>query len=78
VPRGKYVAILPEKPKEREQARRPEYKTCKFTTEAIIADGIGKGEVRKVCANPACPIHHPKKQQTNVDASFKAQQEKER
>ena len=72
VPRGKYIAILPEKPKGKEQARRPEYKTCKFTIEAIIADGIGKGEVRNACANPACPIHHPKKQQTNVDASFKA------
>jgi len=78
VPRGKYVAIAPEKPKDKEQAQRPQYKTCKFTTEAIIADGDGKGEVHKVCANPACPIHHPKKQQPNPDASYKAQQDKER
>jgi ParB family transcriptional regulator, chromosome partitioning protein len=78
VPRGKYIAIAPEKPKDKEQAQRPQYKTCKFTTEAIIADGDGKGEVQRVCANPACPIHHPKKQQPNVDASFKAQQDKER
>jgi ParB family chromosome partitioning protein len=78
VPRGKYIAIAPEKPKDKEQAQRPQYKTCKFTTEAIIADGDGKGEVHRVCANPACPVHHPKKQQPNVDASFKAQQDKER
>jgi ParB family chromosome partitioning protein len=79
VPRGKYIAIAPEKPKDKEQAQRPQYKTCKFTTEAIIADGDGKGEVHRVCANPACPIHHPKKQQQpNADASFKAQQDKER
>ena len=79
VPRGRYVAIVSEKPKDKEQAQRPQFKTCKFTTEAIIADGDGKGEVHKVCANPACPIHHPKKQQqSNVDASFKAQQDKER
>jgi ParB family transcriptional regulator, chromosome partitioning protein len=78
VPHGKYIAIAPEKPKDKEQAQRPQYKTCKFTTEAIIADGDGKGEVHRVCANPACPIHHPKKQQPNVDASFKAQQDKER
>jgi ParB family transcriptional regulator, chromosome partitioning protein len=79
VPRGKYVAIASEKPKDKEQAQRPQYKTCKFTTEAIIADGDGKGEVHKVCANPACPIHHPKKQQQpNADASYKAQQDKER
>jgi ParB family chromosome partitioning protein len=79
VPRGKYVAIASEKPKDKEQAQRPQYKTCKFTTEAIIADGDGKGEVHKVCANPSCPIHHPKKhQQPNADASYKAQQDKER
>ncbi|MBB5064983.1 ParB/RepB/Spo0J family partition protein [Granulicella mallensis] len=78
VPRGKYVAITGEKPKDKEQAQRPQYKTCKYTTEAIIAEGDGKGEVQKVCANPACPIHHPKKQQSNVDASYKVRQEKER
>jgi ParB family chromosome partitioning protein len=78
VPRGKYIAIALEKPKDKEQAQRPQYKTCKFTAEAIIADGDGKGEVQRVCANPACPVHHPKKQHPNVDASFKAQQDKER
>jgi len=78
VPRGKYVAIASEKPKDKEQAQRPQYKTCKFTTEAIIADGDGKGEVHKVCANPVCPVHHPKKQPHNADASYKAQQDKER
>jgi len=78
VPRGKYVAIAPEKPKDKEQAQRPQYKTCRFITEAIIADGEGKGEVHKVCANPACTIHHPKKQSHNADASFKAEQEKQR
>lgn len=78
VPRGKYVAIAPEKPKDKEQAQRPQYKTCRYITEAIIADGEGKGTTHKVCANPACPIHHPKKQPHNADASFKAQQEKQR
>ena len=39
-----------------------------------------KGEVRKVCANPDCPIHHPKKQQRRADpdATTKAAQEKQR
>lgn len=80
VPRGRYVAIHEEKPKDKEQAQRPEYKTCRFTTEAIIADGEGKGTTHKVCANPDCPIHHPKKQngRSHVDASFKAEQEKRR
>ncbi len=44
VSRGKYVAVAWEKPKEKKQAQRPQYKTCKFATEAIIADGDGKGE----------------------------------
>ena len=35
--------------------------------------------MRKVCANPDCPVHHPKKQRTeHADAAFKAQQEKRR
>jgi ParB family chromosome partitioning protein len=77
--RSQYVAIQEVKPKDKEQAQRPEFKTCKFTTEAIIAEGAGKGMTHKVCANPVCPIHHPKKQKPqNADASFKAQQEKER
>jgi ParB family chromosome partitioning protein len=49
-------------------------------TEAIVTEGSEKGEMRKVCANPDCPVHHPKKQQhrTQPDAAFKAQQEKQR
>jgi ParB family chromosome partitioning protein len=79
IPRSQYTAIQEEKPKDKEQAKRPEYKTCKFTTEAIIAEGSGKGTTHKVCANPDCAIHHPKKQQPkNADASYKADQEKER
>jgi ParB family chromosome partitioning protein len=78
LPRSQYVAIQEEKPKDKDEAKRPQFKTCKFTTEAIIADGQGKGEIHKVCANPDCPIHHQKKQPSKPDASFKAQQEKER
>ena len=80
VPRGKYVEIRQEKPKNKYQQEAPEYKTCKFVTEAIVADGSEKGELRKVCANPDCPVHHPKKQQRRVqaDAAKKAAQEMQR
>jgi ParB family chromosome partitioning protein len=55
-------------------------KTCRYVAEAIVTEGSEKGELRKVCANPECPLHHPKKQQqrTQSDAAFKAQQEKQR
>jgi ParB family chromosome partitioning protein len=80
VPRGQYVEIRQDKPKNKYQQEAPEYKTCKYVTEAIVADGTEKGELRKVCANPDCPVHHPKKQQRRVqaDAAEKAAQEKQR
>jgi ParB family chromosome partitioning protein len=56
----------------------PEFKTCKYTTEAIVADGIDKGEMRKVCTEPTCPVHRPKKHTAKADANFKAEQEKRR
>ena len=79
VPRNQYVEIRQEKPKNKYQQDAPEFKTCKYTTEAIVADGTDKGEIRKVCANPDCPVHHPKKQQRRVqpDAAEKAAQKKQ-
>jgi hypothetical protein len=76
--RSKYVEINPEKPDTPEKAKWPEFKTCKFTTEAIVSEGIDKGELRKVCTEVDCTIHHPKKQPTKADASFKAEQDKHR
>lgn len=78
LPRNKYVAIRDEKPKNKEEAQRPEYKTCKYTAEAIITEGSEKGEIHKVCAHPDCTVHHPKRQQHRADASLKAEQDKER
>ena len=78
IPRNKYVEIRGEKPTGKHQRDWPEYKTCKFMTEAIVTDGSEKGDIRKVCANPDCPIHHAKKRQAKPDAAFKAQQDKQR
>ena len=78
ITRSKYVEIRPGKPDNAEKAKRPEFKTCKHTTDAIVADGSDKGELRKVCTEPTCPIHHPKKPDSKADASFKAEQEKRR
>jgi ParB family chromosome partitioning protein len=80
LPRNKYTEIRSEKPTTKEEAVRPEFKTCKYTTEAIVSDGIDKGEIRKVCTESNCPVHHPKKrpQQITDDAKWKAEQEKQR
>lgn len=80
IPRNGYVEIRREKPTNKYQREAPEFKTCKYVTEAIVSEGTEKGEMRKVCANPDCPVHHPKKPQRhgNADAQFKAQQEKQR
>ena len=78
VTRSKYVEIRPDKPDTPDKAKWPEYKTCKYTTEAIVSDGIDKGEMRKVCTEADCTIHHPKKQPTKADANFKTEQEKRR
>lgn len=80
VPRSQYVEIRQEKPKNKYQQDALEYKSCKYATEAIVADGSEKGELRKVCVQSDCPVHHPKKQQRRerADAAFKAEQEKRR
>ena len=78
LPRNKYTALAEEKPRNKDEAQRPEYKTCKFTTEAIITEGSGKGTTHKVCANPECPVHHPKKKASREDEAWKAQQDKQR
>jgi len=83
LPRNKYVAIREDKPEDKARAQWPEYKTCKFVTEAIVTEGHGQGTIQKVCTNADCPVHHPKpKKQTphNVadDAKWKAEQEKRR
>jgi ParB family chromosome partitioning protein len=80
LPRNKYTAIRDDKPKSNDEAKRPEFKVCKFATDAIITEGSDVGTLHKVCANPACPVHHPKKANgaSANDAQFKAEQDKRR
>lgn len=79
LPRNRYTEIRAEKPADREQAKRPEFKSCKFTTEAIVTDGTEVGSLRKVCTNAACSVHHPQPQRNDRDEEkWKAEQEKRR
>jgi ParB family chromosome partitioning protein len=76
IPRNKYTEVR--KPASKEEAKRPEFKVCKYTAEAIITEGSGVGTVHKVCANPSCPVHHPKPQASRDDEKSKAEREKQR
>ncbi|WP_213803186.1 ParB/RepB/Spo0J family partition protein [Granulicella sp. dw_53] len=78
LPRNKYTAIRDDKPKSTDEAKRPEFKVCKFTTEAIITEGSDAGTIHKVCANPSCPVHHPKQRSDRDEQRWKAEQEKQR
>ena len=78
LPRNKYTAIREERPTSKDDAKRPEYKQCKYTTEAIITEGSDIGTVHKVCANMNCPVHHLKQTDGRDDAKWKAEQEKQR
>jgi len=78
LPRNKYTAIRDDKPKSKDDAKRPEYKVCKFTTEAIVTEGTDVGTVHKVCANPSCAVHHPKPLTSREDEKWKAEHEKRR
>jgi hypothetical protein len=47
LPRNRYTEIRAEKPTTKEAAIRPEFKTCKYISEAIVSEGIDKSELRK-------------------------------
>ena len=78
LPRNKYTAIRDERPTSKDEAKRPEYKECKYTTEAIITEGNDVGTIHKVCPNMNCPVHHPKQISGRDEAKWKAEQEKQR
>jgi ParB family transcriptional regulator, chromosome partitioning protein len=78
IPRNQYTVIRDEKPKTKEEAKRPEFKVCKYTSEAIITEGNDVGTVHKVCVNPACPVHHPKGPNNREETNWKVEQEKQR
>ncbi len=78
LPRNRYTAIRDDKPKSKDDAKRSEFKVCKFTTEAIITEGSDVGTIHKVCANPTCRVHHPKQPTSRNDEKWKADQDKQR
>src|ERR1700723_1375054 len=62
LPRRNYVEVVTRKSKKGKEAR-PEEKLCTHLTPAIHADGMDKGRLVKVCADPACKVHFGDRQQ---------------
>ena len=62
LPRRNYVEVVTRKSKKGKEAR-PEQKLCGHLTPAIHADGVDKGRLVKVCADPTCKIHFGDRQQ---------------
>jgi ParB family chromosome partitioning protein len=60
--RRNYVEVLARKSKRRGDAQ-PEEKLCSHLTPAIHTDGMNKGRLVKVCADPKCKIHFGERQQ---------------
>jgi ParB family transcriptional regulator, chromosome partitioning protein len=59
--RRNYVEVVTRNKKGREA--RPEEKLCTHLTPAIHADGMDKGRLVKICADPKCKIHFGERQQ---------------
>jgi ParB family chromosome partitioning protein len=59
--RNRYVELQIKKPKANGSATKQPaiQKPCEKMTEAIVMDGGNRGQTIKVCANPACRVHHP-------------------
>jgi ParB family chromosome partitioning protein len=59
--RNQYVQLEIKKPKPNGASTKlpANQKACEKMTEAIVMDGGKRGQVVKVCADPACRIHHP-------------------
>ncbi len=59
--RNQYVELEIKKPQANGAASKPiaTQKPCDKMAEAIVMDGGKRGQMVKVCADPACRVHHP-------------------
>jgi ParB family chromosome partitioning protein len=60
--RRNYVEVVTRKNKKGKHAR-PEEKLCSHLSPAIHADGMDKGRLVKVCADPTCKVHFGERQE---------------
>lgn len=73
IPRRNYVEVVTRKAKKGKEAR-PEQRLCDHLKPAIYADGMEKGRLVKVCAEPSCKVHFREQQQRDKQRlQFKAE-----
>ena len=71
--RRNYVEVVTRKNKKGKEAR-PEEKLCGHLTPAIHTDGMSKGRLLKICADPNCKIHFgDRKQEEKQRLQWKAE-----
>ena len=61
LPRREYVEVVTRKNSKSKNAL-PENKLCNHLTPAIHTDGMEKGRIVKICANPDCKVHFANRQ----------------
>ena len=61
LPRREYVEVVKRKNSKGKNTP-PEEKLCNHLTPAIHTDGMEKGRLAKICANPDCKVHFPNRQ----------------
>jgi ParB family transcriptional regulator, chromosome partitioning protein len=65
--RNQYVAVnLLANSAKSKKPLSPHQKPCKLMTEAIVVDGIERGRITKVCAEPNCPVHFADRRAPNL------------
>lgn len=75
LPRSRYIALHLAKPGKSKQPLSPQQKPCKHMTDAIVVEGLERGHIGKVCAEPTCSVHFPGR---NTKAGGEAQLARER
>ena len=57
LPRNRYVALQLAKTAKAKQPLSPYQKPCTHMAEAIVVDGVERGHIAKICAEPSCTVH---------------------
>jgi ParB family chromosome partitioning protein len=61
LPRNRYVPLQLTHPAKAKQPLSPYQKPCKHMAEAIVVDGAERGHTVKICAEPSCAVHFPRR-----------------